>query len=234
MRAFRVGIAGPVGSGKTALVQRLCEGLRGDLEMAVVTNDLFTEEDALFLRRHAALPPSRIVAVQTGACPHTAVREDVTPNLNAVRLLERRLPGLRLVLIESGGDTLAATFSPALADTTIFVIDVAGGDKVPRKGGPGTGRSDLLVINKTDLAPLVGADLAVMRRDAEARREGRPVAFTDLRGGSGVEAVCRWVSGQLARHESGPQVLVAGTAITAPRDRGHAPHHDHQTAAGRW
>ena len=195
--ALRVGIAGPVGSGKTALVHRLCERLRDQVSVGVVTNDLFTDEDADFLRRHGALPSSRIVAVQTGACPHTAVREDVTPNLRAIARLERRHPGIRLVLVESGGDNLAATFSPALADLTIFVIDVAGGDKVPRKGGPGTALSDLLVINKVDLAPHVGADLEVMRRDATALRGERPVVFTDLRAGTGVDAVVDLVRARL-------------------------------------
>ncbi len=194
---LRVGIAGPVGSGKTALVRRLCERLRDQVSVGVVTNDLFTDEDAEFLRRHGALPSSRIVAVQTGACPHTAVREDVTPNLRAIALLERRHPGIRLVLVESGGDNLAATFSPALADLTIFVIDVAGGDKVPRKGGPGTALSDLLVINKVDLAPHVGADLEVMRRDATALRGERPLVFTDLRAGTGVDAVVDVVRARL-------------------------------------
>ena len=194
---LRVGIAGPVGSGKTALVQRLCERLRDHVSVGVVTNDLFTDEDADFLRRRGALPGSRIAAVQTGACPHTAVREDVTPNLRAIARLERRHPGMQLVLVESGGDNLAATFSPALADLTIFVIDVAGGDKVPRKGGPGTALSDLLVINKVDLAPHVGADLEVMRRDATALRGERPVVFTDLRAGTGVDAVVDLVRARL-------------------------------------
>jgi urease accessory protein len=196
-RALRVGIAGPVGSGKTALVRRLCERLRDEVSVGVVTNDLFTDEDADFLRRHGALPTNRIVAVQTGACPHTAVREDVTPNLRAVARLEHRHPGMRLVLVESGGDNLAATFSPALADVTIFVIDVAGGDKVPRKGGPGTALSDLLVINKVDLAPHVGADLGVMIRDAAALRGDRPVVLTDLRVGAGVNAVVDFVRSRL-------------------------------------
>jgi urease accessory protein len=196
-RALRVGIAGPVGSGKTALVRRLCERLRDEVSVGVVTNDLFTDEDADFLRRHGALPTNRIVAVQTGACPHTAVREDVTPNLRAVARLEHRHPGMRLVLVESGGDNLAATFSPALADVTIFVIDVAGGDKVPRKGGPGTALSDLLVINKVDLAPHVGADLGVMIRDAAALRGDRPVVLTDLRVGAGVAAVVDFVRSRL-------------------------------------
>jgi urease accessory protein len=207
---MRAGIAGPVGSGKTALVWRLCEALRGEVDLAVVTNDLFTDEDAVFLRRNGALPAARIAAVETGACPHTAVREDVTPNLQAVARLERRFPGLRLVLVESGGDNLAASFSPALADVSIFVIDVAGGDKVPRKGGPGTGASDLLVINKVDLAPYVGADLGVMRRDAEKLRGARPLLFTDLRGGSGVAPVVEWLRGRLAMFERGEPARIPG------------------------
>lgn len=195
---LRIGIGGPVGSGKTALVLHLCRRLRADVEVAVVTNDLYTDEDAVFLRRHGALPEERIVAVETGACPHTAVREDVSANLDAIAGLQRRIPGLRLVLVESGGDNLAASFSSALADRTIFVLDVSGGDKVPRKGGAGTERSDLLIINKVDLADMVGADLEVMRRDAEARRQGRPVLFTDLRHEVGLDAVEAWVRAQLA------------------------------------
>lgn len=202
-RALRVGISGPVGSGKTALVWRLCERLRGEVDLAVVTNDLFTEEDADFLRRHGALPRGRIVAVQTGACPHTAIREDITPNLAAVAALERRWPGLRLVLIESGGDNLAASFSRALADATIFVIDVAGGDKVPRKGGPGTSGADLLVINKVDLAVQVGAEVAVMVGDATALRGERPIQCTNLRSGEGLDGVLAFVRSRLAAHARG-------------------------------
>jgi urease accessory protein len=175
-----VGIGGPVGSGKTALVAALCRELSGCHEMAVVTNDIYTKEDAEALLRMGVLAPERIVAVETGCCPHTAIRDDVSANLDAVEELSRRLPGLELILIESGGDNLTATFSPALADVQIFVIDVAGGDKVPRKGGPGITRSDLLVINKTDLAPLVHADLDVMARDAALARGARPTVFTSL------------------------------------------------------
>jgi urease accessory protein len=206
-RPLRVGISGPVGSGKTALVWRLCERLRDEVDLAVVTNDLFTDEDADFLRAHGALPRPRIVAVQTGACPHTAIREDITPNLAAVETLRRRFPGLRLVLIESGGDNLAASFSTALADVTLFVIDVAGGDKVPRKGGPGTTRADLLLINKVDLAGQVGADVDVMVRDAKALRDGRPVIRTNLRAGEGAEAVVAFLRDRLAAHESGEHVV---------------------------
>jgi urease accessory protein len=204
-RALRVGIAGPVGSGKTALVRRLCERLRDEVSVGVVTNDLFTDEDAEFLRRHGALPTNRILAVQTGACPHTAVREDVTPNLRAVARLEHRHPGMRLVLVESGGDNLAATFSPALADVTIFVIDVAGGDKVPRKGGPGITQSDLLVVNKTDLAPHVGADLSVMERDARRMRGEGPTVFAQVTNRVGVDAIAAQVVGAWRRAvASGP------------------------------
>jgi urease accessory protein len=184
-RALRIGIGGPVGSGKTALVAALCRALRDDVDLAVVTNDIYTTEDADFLRRAGVLPGDRIRAVQTGACPHTAIRDDISANLDAVEQLEADYPGLDLVLVESGGDNLTATFSYGLIHRQIFVIDVAGGDKVPRKGGPGVTRSDLLVINKTDLAPLVGADLAVMDRDAAAVRDGRPVLFTSLAGSGG-------------------------------------------------
>jgi urease accessory protein len=183
----RIGIGGPVGSGKTALVAALCRALSQELMIGVVTNDIYTTEDADFLRRAGVLPGDRIRAVQTGACPHTAIRDDISANLDAVEELEADYPGLDLVLVESGGDNLTATFSYGLIHRQIFVIDVAGGDKVPRKGGPGVTRSDLLVINKTDLAPLVGADLAVMDRDAAAVRDGRPVLFTSLAGAAGAE-----------------------------------------------
>jgi urease accessory protein len=192
-RAPRIGIGGPVGSGKTALVAALCRALSAELTIGVVTNDIYTTEDADFLRRAGVLPDERIRAVQTGACPHTAIRDDITPNLDAVEQLEAEHPDLDLVLVESGGDNLTATFSYGLVHRQIFVIDVAGGDKVPRKGGPGVTRSDLLVINKTDLAPLVGADLDVMRRDAAAGRGTRPTLFTSLATEPGVAAVADWV-----------------------------------------
>jgi urease accessory protein len=191
----RIGIGGPVGSGKTALVAALCRVLGPELMIGVVTNDIYTTEDADFLRRAGVLPADRIRAVQTGACPHTAIRDDISANLDAVEQLEADYPGLDLVLVESGGDNLTATFSYGLIHRQIFVIDVAGGDKVPRKGGPGVTRSDLLVINKTDLAPLVGADLAVMDRDAAAVRDGRPVLFTALTGGGAAGPVADWVRG---------------------------------------
>src|SRR5690242_16416291 len=192
-RALRIGIGGPVGSGKTALVAALCRALAGQLEIGVVTNDIYTTEDADFLRRAGVLPDDRIVAVQTGACPHTAIRDDISANLDAVEQLEAGHPGLDLVLVESGGDNLTATFSYGLVHRQIFVIDVAGGDKVPRKGGPGVTRADLLVINKTDLAPLVGADLSVMARDAAAVRGGRPVLFTSLVTDPLAAEVAAWV-----------------------------------------
>ena len=188
----RIGIGGPVGSGKTALVAALCRTLRDEYTIGVVTNDIYTTEDADFLRAHGVLPDERIRAVQTGACPHTAIRDDIGANLDAAEALERE-HALDLVLIESGGDNLTATFSYGLVHRQIFVIDVAGGDKVPRKGGPGVTRSDLLVINKTDLAPLVGADLDVMAHDAAAVRDGRPVLFTSLTGDPTAMQVADWV-----------------------------------------
>ncbi len=191
--AFRVGIGGPVGTGKTALMEALCRRFRDRFALAAITNDIYTREDAEFLTRAGALPPDRILGIETGGCPHTAIREDASINLAGVAELERRFPGLDLILIESGGDNLAATFSPDLADITIYVIDVAGGDKIPRKGGPGITRSDLLVINKTDLAPHVGASLAVMDRDSRRMRGERPFLFTNTRGGEGVEAVAQFV-----------------------------------------
>ncbi|WP_018639670.1 urease accessory protein UreG [Parafrankia elaeagni] len=199
-RALRVGVGGPVGSGKTALVAALCRALAGRIRLAVVTNDIYTTEDADFLRAAGVLDPARIRAVETGCCPHTAIRDDITANLDAVEDLEAELGRLDLVLVESGGDNLTATFSYGLVDRQIFVIDVAGGDKVPRKGGPGVASSDLLVVNKTDLAPMVGADLGVMARDAAAMRggqAGRPVLFTDLRSEGGAAAVVDWVLAQL-------------------------------------
>jgi len=190
---LRVGIGGPVGSGKTALTDALCKALRDRHALAVVTNDIYTKEDAEFLTRSGALAPERIMGVETGGCPHTAIREDASINLAAVADLEARFPGLELVLIESGGDNLAATFSPELADLTIYVIDVSAGDKIPRKGGPGITRSDLLVINKVDLAPLVGASLEVMDRDAEKMRGERPFVFTNLKTGQGLDAIIGFI-----------------------------------------
>lgn len=186
---LRVGIGGPVGSGKTALTLALCQALRDRFQLAAVTNDIYTAEDAQFLVLHAALPPERILGVETGGCPHTAIREDASINLEAVARLCSRFPNLDLVFIESGGDNLAATFSPELSDLTIFVIDVAAGEKIPRKGGPGITRSDLLVINKIDLAPLVGASLTVMAEDTRRMRGNRPFVFTNLKTGEGLEAV---------------------------------------------
>ncbi len=190
---LRVGIGGPVGSGKTALTDALCKKMRERFDVAAITNDIYTREDAEFLTRSGALEPERIVGVETGGCPHTAIREDASINLAAVADLCIRFPKLELMLIESGGDNLAATFSPELADITIYVIDVAGGDKIPRKGGPGITRSDLLVINKIDLAPYVGASLEVMDRDARKMRGTRPFTFTNVRGGQGVDAVVDFI-----------------------------------------
>jgi urease accessory protein len=197
-RALRIGIGGPVGSGKTALVAALCHALAGELNLAVVTNDIYTTEDADFLLRNAVMPPERVRAVETGCCPHTAIRDDIAANLDAVEDLERTLAPLDLVLVESGGDNLTATFSRGLVDRQIFVVDVAGGDKVPRKGGPGVTSADLLVINKTDLAPLVGADLDVMRRDAQARRGTLPTVFLSLVEDRGAGPVASWIRESLA------------------------------------
>lgn len=194
---LRLGVAGPVGSGKTALVQALCMQLRHRLELAVVTNDIYTQEDAQFLTRAGALEPQRIRGVETGGCPHTAIREDCSINRAAVAELEAQFPDLDLVLVESGGDNLAASFSPELVDLCIYVIDVAAGDKIPRKGGPGITRSDLLVINKIDLAPLVGADLEVMDRDTRTMRGERPWCFTNLHTGEGLETVIHFLFQQL-------------------------------------
>jgi urease accessory protein len=194
---LRIGVGGPVGSGKTALVAALCRQLRDELSLAVLTNDIYTTEDADFLRRHAVLPNERIAAVQTGGCPHTAIRDDITANLDAIDDLIEANPALDLILVESGGDNLTATFSSGLVDAQIFVIDVAGGDKVPRKGGPGVTYSDLLVVNKTDLAPLVGADLDVMRRDAAKVRAHRPTALISLTGDPSAGPVLDWVREQL-------------------------------------
>ena len=192
-QTLRVGVGGPVGSGKTALVLSLCRHLRDRLNLAVVTNDIYTKEDAEFLVRNGALPQERILGVETGGCPHTAIREDASANLQAVAELQRRFTGLDLVLVESGGDNLAATFSPELSDLTLYVIDVAAGDKIPRKGGPGITRSDLLIINKIDLAPHVGASLDVMRRDAARMRKDRPFVFTNLKTGEGLQVVVDFI-----------------------------------------
>jgi urease accessory protein len=190
---LRVGVAGPVGSGKTALVEALCKNLRNQFNLAVVTNDIYTQEDAQFLVRSAALESDRIVGVETGGCPHTAIREDASMNLAAIEDLEARFDNLDVVFVESGGDNLAATFSPELVDVTIYVIDVAGGDKIPRKGGPGITKSDLLVINKTDLAPYVGANLEVMDRDSKKMRGDRPFVFTNLKVLDGLDQVIKFL-----------------------------------------
>lgn len=193
---LRVGIGGPVGSGKTALTLALCKALRDRYDIAAVTNDIYTEEDAQFLVRNQALAPERIIGVETGGCPHTAIREDASINLEAVARLAARFPGLEVVFVESGGDNLASTFSPELSDLTLYVIDVAAGDKIPRKGGPGITRSDLLIINKIDLAPMVGASLEVMERDAKRMRGERPFVFTNLKSGQGLDSVIAFIERQ--------------------------------------
>jgi urease accessory protein len=190
---LRVGVGGPVGSGKTALMDALCKRLSKSYDIAAITNDIYTKEDAEFLTRSGALPPERIMGVETGGCPHTAIREDASINLAAVADMRGRFPDLDVILIESGGDNLAASFSPELADLTIYVIDVSAGDKIPRKGGPGITRSDLLVINKIDIAQYVGADLGVMDRDSKMMRKERPYVFTNVRGGVGIEAVEQFI-----------------------------------------
>src|SRR5690606_14931993 len=195
-QTLRVGIGGPVGSGKTALTLRLCEAMRDDFNIAVVTNDIYTREDAEFLTRNQALTSDRIIGVETGGCPHTAIREDASMNLSAVAELNERFANLDVILIESGGDNLAATFSPELSDLTLYVIDVSAGDKIPRKGGPGITKSDLLVINKIDLAPMVGADLGVMDRDAKKMRKDKPFIFSNLKDGTGVADIVTFIKTQ--------------------------------------
>jgi urease accessory protein len=190
---LRVGVGGPVGTGKTALMERLCKRLSGEFDVAAITNDIYTKEDARILIEAGALPAERVIGVETGGCPHTAIREDASINLAAVEEMRRRFPALDLILVESGGDNLAATFSPELADLTIYVIDVAGGEKIPRKGGPGVTRSDLLVINKIDLAPYVGASLEIMARDAALMRKTRPFVMANMKTGEGVEAVIGFI-----------------------------------------
>lgn len=197
MNAFRVGVAGPVGSGKTALVDILCKRMRQQYEIAVVTNDIYTQEDAQFLVHSGALESDRILGVETGGCPHTAIREDASINFAAIEQLERSFENLDLIFMESGGDNLAATFSPELVDLTIYAIDVAAGDKIPRKGGPGITKSDLLVINKIDLAPYVGADLGVMERDAKKMRGAKPFVFTNLKTHQGVEPIIEFIAAKM-------------------------------------
>jgi urease accessory protein len=204
---IKIGVAGPVGSGKTALIERLTRKLSKQYSIGVITNDIYTKEDAEFLTKNSLLPPERIIGVETGGCPHTAIREDASMNLEAVEEMAQRFPGIEIIFIESGGDNLSATFSPDLADVTIFVIDVAEGDKIPRKGGPGITRSDLLVINKIDLAPYVGADLAVMERDARKMRNGNPFVFTNLMNLQGLTDVIGWIKKYaLLEEEAEPQL----------------------------
>jgi urease accessory protein len=227
-RALRVGIAGPVGTGKSSLAAALCGALAAEMAIGVVTNDIYTDEDARFLRSQGVLAPERIVAVQTGCCPHTAIRDDVSENLLAVETLEAEQGPLDVVFVESGGDNLTATFSPALADTQIFVLDCAGGDDVPRKGGPGVERADLLIINKVDLAPLVGADVALMVRDARERRGDRPLLAVSLRDPEHVRAAAAWVAAELTRHRAGTLVPSdPGPMAPHVHGGGHAHGHDH-------
>jgi urease accessory protein len=222
--AFRVGIAGPVGSGKTALVDRLSQRLLPKYSLAVITNDIYTREDAEFLLRQGTLPRERIRGIETGACPHAAIREDASMNLQAIAELEDSIPGLQLIFVESGGDNLAAAFSPELVDIWIYVIDVAGGDKIPRKGGPGIMRSDLLVINKIDLAPYVGASLEVMERDTRKMRGERPFAFTNLRDEVGLDPVVTWLEARMKSCSHPNRKTIDAHAPYA----GHPHSHDHE------
>ena len=232
----RIGIGGPVGTGKTALVWRLSEALRDRYDMAIITNDIYTLEDAEFLVRNTALAADRIVGVETGGCPHSAIRDDPSMNFEAIRELEERHPNLELILLESGGDNLSATFSPELVDASVFVIDVSGGDKVPRKGGPGTSRSDLLVINKIDLAPLVGASLAVMERDARIQRGDRPTLFTNLRDPVGVDAVVAWLDERVAQTRRTASSVATGAGDWLERVAADGPpreyRHSHADGGG--
>ena len=228
--AFRVGIAGPVGSGKTALVDRLCRRLFPAHSVAVITNDIYTKEDAEFLVRQGALPAERIQRVETGACPHSAIRDDVSMNLRAVADLEDKISGLSLILVESGGDNLSAAFSPELVDVWIYVIDVAEGDKIPRKGGPGILRSDLLVINKIDLAPYVGASLEAMERDSHRVRGDRPFLFTNLRDGVGLDEVVAWVEQRMADAPESGRSVIDAHAPYQPVPHSHSHEHGHEHA----
>jgi urease accessory protein len=230
-RAFRIGIAGPVGSGKTALVDRLSKHLYPKLSLAVVTNDIYTKEDAEFLLRQGTLPVERIKGVETGGCPHAAIREDASMNLQAIAELEDSLPGLELVFVESGGDNLSAAFSPELVDVWFYVIDVAEGDKIPRKGGPGIMRSDLLIINKIDLAPYVGASLEVMERDSRKIRGQRPFVFTNLREDVGLDMIISWLEKRLSLPSEARSKLIDAHApyVSPPHshEHGHLHHHEH-------
>ncbi|MGA8367947.1 MAG: urease accessory protein UreG [Candidatus Acidiferrales bacterium] len=231
-RAFRVGIAGPVGSGKTALVDRLSQRLYPRYSLAVVTNDIYTKEDAEFLLRQGTLPAERVRGVETGACPHAAIREDASMNLQAIAELEDALPGLELIFVESGGDNLAAAFSPELVDIWIYVIDVAEGDKIPRKGGPGIMRSDLLLINKIDLAPYVGASLEVMERDSKKMRGDRPFVFTNLRGEAGLDRVVEWLEEKIARPVEARHPVIDAHGPYTGHTHSHGEEHGHSHAHG--